>query len=503
MSDDGATERQRVLVAGLWSASSVLVPLVGTAALSIVMGRILGPSLLGQQSLIAYVEATAATLLIGALTDTFIRTLSASAAAETPDDVQRLERWATVSILVGGLLTAAIVAGIGMVTDDPLPWLVAALASAINGAGWGYGARLIARDGWSPVATRRLLWQTLAQALGIVAVLVGLGVAGVFLASVIAAAGVAVMLRHAVGPMPRGRMRPFPRPLVGLWLSFVVVELLTQVVSKRIEFVFLGILSTTAQIAMYSIPFMLVSSAAMLPTSIFIASMPAVAASAGAGRLEETAQALAPALRVTALLSLPMAAGVVVVGPRLITVLYGPEFAEAAALVPILAVSLLITPLADVCTAFWLGAGRTRRLIAAISIGGAADIALAIALIGPYGALGAAIANAVGQSLAAVILVISTWRGLALSSFPWWGWVKNMAVSALALAAGVLVLRQLPGWAGLLAATAASMAILVGYGWVLGLVRGADARWLRNSVPGRLGLAARLVTGPLPDGSHP
>lgn len=45
----GSASRQRALVGGIWMAVAQFVPLFGTALLSITIGRVLGPELLGLQ----------------------------------------------------------------------------------------------------------------------------------------------------------------------------------------------------------------------------------------------------------------------------------------------------------------------------------------------------------------------------------------------------------------------------------------------------------------------
>ena len=53
---------------------------------------------------------------------------------------------------------------------------------------------------------------------------------------------------------------------------------------------------------------------------------------------------LTPAVRVAAMVALPLTAGIAVLGPRLVTMLYGQDFAEAGRLVSWMALLVIFVP---------------------------------------------------------------------------------------------------------------------------------------------------------------
>jgi O-antigen/teichoic acid export membrane protein len=483
-----------VFRAGLWLGGSTIISRVATAVLSIVIGRVLGASALGQQSLIAYTGGVIYAIAVDSLVQTGIRTLSAETGSGFEAERARLERWFDTGLLVTGFAVAAIIASIGLTTDEPLPWALLAATVLVDTRGWSRAVRSISRDGWTPVAARRLVSQVAAQVLGIVAVLVGLGIAGVFGATLVASVGLTLALVRLVGPRTRAPWGPLPRAALEVWGMFVLTGAITQVVGARIEFLFLGALSTTQQVAMYSVPFMIVSAVSILPVSMISAAMPALAAKSGAGLEDELHEVLARGSRVVASLSLPITAGLVGAGPTLIIVLYGEEFREAADLLPLMALPLVITPLASLCEVFWGGRGRLRLPLMTGAVGGVLDIALAAALVADHGAWGATIANVVGQSVAAVGLVVTTWWRNGRFPVQITGWLRSLAVS---LPAGLVAwgaCEVLPDFPGLVIAGLLWGVVLLIGGATIGLTSPSDGAWMVDAAPGRLRPLVSLVT---------
>ncbi len=74
--------------------------------------------------------------------------------------------------------------------------------------------------------------------------------------------------------------------MVRLWALFAVGEVLTQVVARRVEFLFLAVYSTSVEIAAFSIAVTVVSAAAAVPSALAGAAMPAVALAHGSGEQE-------------------------------------------------------------------------------------------------------------------------------------------------------------------------------------------------------------------------
>ncbi len=500
-SPSGSESRQRAVVGGIWMAIAQFVPLFGTALLSITIGRILGPELLGLQSFISYVDALLSALVLQVVTVMSIRLLSESIGAKDESAFAHLARVTFVANMAAGAISALVLTGIGLASDNPIPWLVVSLSSLINGVGWGYGSILVATRGWRSVSSRRLVTQSLAMVLGVVAILAGFGITGVFAANAVGALLVLVWLRRTLGPLKWGAVRPLPHRLARVWGQLLVMELLLQVVQRRMEFLFLQAYSTEVQLAMYSIGFMVVSTAAILPMSLVEAGLPGVSESLGAGTIERTSKMLGSALRIVSVASLPLTAGVVCLGPVLVLVLYGGDYQLAADLVPLMGLSLILVTSGNLCATFWIGADRLRLPIIGASIGAVVDLSLAWLLVADHGAWGAAIANLAGQTTMAVIMLALTWR--TAGRFPvmagrWLGVLLYSAVVAAIVLAVIGAIGTGSGSAALLALLAGGVVfviLMLGLGSTAGFVHGDDAAWLHEALPGKLRRWAWLFTG--------
>ncbi len=174
-------------------ALSQVLPLLATAALSVLAGRVLGAELLGQQSLIAYCAALAAALLVGSLTDASIQALALDAGARGRPSAA-LERWVLATHISTGAL-----AGIGLATyglhrgELSAAWVLIGASTFLDAVGWAYAARTIAVDGWAKVTQVRLVAQLVSVLLSGAAVLSGYGVTGIFGASAVASLGLLVV----------------------------------------------------------------------------------------------------------------------------------------------------------------------------------------------------------------------------------------------------------------------------------------------------------------------
>ena len=96
-----------------------------------------------------------------------------------------------------------------------------------------------------------------------------------------------------------------------------------------------------------------------------------------------------------------------------------------------MAVLILFVPVFDLTSTYWGGYGRLGIPLVAVAIGGVLDLILAATLVGPYGALGATIANVGGQALAASILIVITIRRLPSLSMTWGRYVGVLATTAV------------------------------------------------------------------------
>lgn len=487
--------RSGTLVAGFWNSAQMVIPLIGTLLVSVVIGRFLGADELGEQSWISYLAALLMTLIVQTLVRAGIQTMATARGANDEATFQAISRWMMWGQIAGGAVAALILLGFAYFSDYKASWVLVSVTAAVNAIGWALSVRVIADRGWAPVAKRRLITQMLAQGVAVVLVIAGFGITGVFAANAVAAAILVALVwrisTKATGPA----FPPIPPQLIRLGGMYLVTELLVQVVSKRIEFLFLGTMSTRDELAMYSIAFMVVTSVTMIPDSMVTAVLPSLATRAGAGMGAIVDNHLGPAIRVSAQISVPLAAGVAVLGPRLITMLYGESFEQAGTLTSLMAVLILFVPVFDLTSTYWGGYGRLGIPLVAVAIGGVLDLILAATLVGPYGALGATIANVGGQALAASILIVITIRRLPSLSMTWGRYVGVLATTAVVSVGGWLVQTQVPGVFGWVAALLAMGSLLALFGAVSGFMSVPDAVWLSESIPSKLRPVLRILVG--------
>lgn len=476
---------------GLWIATSKFVPLAATALLSVTIGRVLGPQFLGLQNLVAFVDAMLATAIQWVLITLSIRLLAEARGDDSPH-LDTLTRQAFLLNASGGTLSGLILVAIGLGSDTPLVWLFAAGAAMLNGLAWGYAVSLVAQRGWTPVARCRLHTQLLAALLGITAVWVGAGVAGVFAATAVGSALFLLQMRRIHGPVSRGSLTPLPEELFRVWVTLFVLEVLIQFVAQKSEVLFLQPWAGATAVAMYSVAFMVVASSAALPVAMAVAGLPKVAAAMGEGTLERTLGRLQHPVRVALLMSVPLAACVAGIGPSAVLALYGPEFAPAARIVPAMTLSMLLATGGMVCVTFWVGARRIRIPLVAGVIGVFLDVVLAATLINPLGLWGAVIANVVAQTSMAAVVLVWTHRSGAAFGISWWRWLGLLAFAAAVVGAAHAIAGAVGGdtagqrWLGVATSAGVTLVLLCGFGAVLGIVDPRDLGWLHSALPVRL-----------------
>jgi O-antigen/teichoic acid export membrane protein len=483
------------MTGGVWLSASYVVPLAATTALSVAAGRVLGPTELGRQSFIAFCEAVLAGLVIGSLTNATVRALAEARGAGDRSREAHESHWSAAAHLATGALVALALAVIGLFRpEDRVAFFLVAVSAFVNAVGWSFASRIVARRGWAPVAKRRLVAQLVAAGLGIVAVLAGFGIVGIFVANLVASLGLLASVRRRADAVPAGPLLPTPRALVSLWMLFGISEMLTQVVARRIEFFFLDAFSPASELAMYSIPFMLVSGVVLLPSSMAGAALPEIAAARASGEDSRTVGHLARALRVAAIASLPLAAALAGLGPSLVTVLYGDEFQRAADLVPLAALAIVVLPVGMLCSSYWFGVGRFGRVLWIGACAGAIDVFLALTLIPGLGALGAVIANLVAQVAEAGLILVMTLRMIPGLRLPWRRWVLVLCVATVTLAVCTVTTRTVGGVVGLVTGTVAGALTFAGLGAVIGVLPREDADWLAGVLPHRLAPFVRLLS---------
>lgn len=499
------TGRRGALVGGLWNVAQMVVPLVLTALLSVVLARVLGADELGVQSLIAYSESIMFGVLVGSLVGAALQTMSAAGGQGDRRLGRSLSAWQMRLQILNGLVSLAVLGAVATTSEYSLSWWLAGATTAVNSVGWAFAARIISHEGsWASVSVRRLVLQVASQIAGMLAVLAGAGIAGVFAANFVSAFVLTLLLHRrwrtmgahrAAGRLPAGISRWPPRGLMRLWTQYALLALLTLVVGQRIEFLFLAHYSSPEQIAMYSVAFMVVNTAILVPRSAVIAVLPALAARSGEEDQERSLFHLDHAVRIMAILSIPLTATLIVLGPGLVLLLYGADFAQAAVLTAWMSPLVLVVPASVICETYLSAHAALRIPIWGSIIGGALDLLLCLLLIPRWEANGAALANLAGQGLTGVLILAATVRRLPQIRLPVRRWALVMLFwFPLTAAAGYALIRVSGAWGWL--AAAAILAVLGGaFGRFVGYLGPGESQWLQQTLPSPLVRFLPLVAG--------
>ncbi len=481
----------------MWNAAQAVLPLLATAAISILIGRLLGAEALGYQSLVAYSLAILRGPTVIALYWASMQALAASRGAGSAASLRALAGWSIRAQWANGLLIALVLTATGSLSDSVYRWcwFLAALIGLVDAVGYGYSARVnVAHGNWISVSRRRLVQEFATQSAGIVLLLAGLGIEALFLAALMGS----VWFTYGVwrsDPTRAARSRHFPGTLRRLWVTFATRELLMQVVAQRIELIFLAAWSGTEQVAMYSVAFMAVTSVVMIPRSLLGVGMQSVAERLGTGDESGLESHLRAATRVTVAASIPLATVLAALGPAAVQVLYGSDFQQAGDLARLMAPLVLVLPVAALFETFWSGADRMDLVLKTAAVGGVIDLIACVVLIPRFDAYGAAFANIVGQGAAAILLVLVTVRRFPRIGIAWRRVIAAGAVCGVGGLSASLVASRIGGWSGLLLGSAVIVVVMALFGLFVGYVDSKDGQWLRASVPGSLARALPLFAG--------
>jgi len=194
------------------------------------------------------------------------------------------------------------------------------------------------------------------------------------------------------------------RKLLNLSAQNLAITALTLIVWDRSEIMFLKAFCDVRQLAFYSVAFSVTGYLALLPNVIGAAVGANVMAEYARAR-SRTSMIAANSMRYLGLLVLPLNCGIAALGGPAIRVAYGPLYAAA---IPVLVISaVLAIPKAFYwlpCT-IHLAADKQAVLLRWLIVTAVLNVGLDALLIPGHGAIGAAVANGVAQSLTVAILL--------------------------------------------------------------------------------------------------
>lgn len=498
------TTAARVVAGGLWSAlAGGLAPFL-LLVQSVVAARFLGPTRMGQQSFIAWVELTAALVLSAGTAQTLNRYVGATAAAHRGAEMRSVLGTLTrLQVLVSGV--PVLVFSLAIAPHQPsalqAPWVLAGVGAGLLIAQAVPAAMLTALQQWRRQAVISLTTGALATVATVIVLALGGGLTGMF------AVESAAFCVSGVWSTRRARMAiagtlPAPVPAPELRrevFRYAVIatcqSTLAYLVWQRSEFVFLEHYGTASEIAVYSIAFATVLGLQRLPEGLTQTLVPSLAVLVGGAERERLRLAVARAMRLMWTLSAPLAAGLMAVGPRALRLVYGADYSGTGSVVVVLVLALPAVLVARVAASVLHASGRVRTVLACLSVGIAVDVALCLLLIPRHGAIGAAIANTSAQVTVAVLEIGCARAALGALDGAWWHQARATFAAVGCGGAAYGVVWAVPGVAGLVAAIAAGA---VSYALLLRAMRpvtAADREWLFGLAGPRLrSRLGRVVT---------
>ena len=490
-----------VVRGGAWQSSGRVLGQVYTLFVSIVAARVLGAEQMGRLVFIAYVYTTIVAILAAGLPVAVNRFTAEVVGAGRAGAIRGIYVWALRIEAFGAALGGGILVSVFLLGAQPGgAWLAAAAACSASSSRRSRtpsssapsgGARRASSDS-SPArsapprsspcsvpgrASRRCSSSTHASRSSISSSRRG-SCAGRW-------------RRFPPDPLPVGELLRRARTYA---LSSTLGVLLSLVVLQRSEIIFLQRFTDDVQIALYSIPFSAVETLNLVPAALGIAAASAFAALFGAHAHERMRDGFGRAVRLTLLMTVPITAASIVLGPDALSLAYGDGYTGTAPVLIILVSAFPVISLMFVSIALVQGFGRQRAPLTILGVAAVVALTLDLILIPKLEAIGAAIANASSQAVASLLLLAYAARLVGGLAWDLGALLRVTLLSALCAAAGLAPVLALGPLSGFLVGGAAFVLALAVLAPLLRAVPAEDGPWLEESVRGRFGdRAARVV----------
>ena len=492
-----ATTGRSVLSGGLWYVTSYAIPQGYTLVISIFAARFLGPDGMGRQSFIAYVSIALTALLSSAMYLAVMRFIGETSGRGRAELLPSLLWFAWAVEGIAALLAGALLFGAAFLGAWPQgAWACVAVVSMAAILHTVPTAVLIGLQRFRQAATVGLVTGAVGTPAVAIVLWQGGGITGMFATEAV----IGVLNLLWTGTLARRTLReaesraetePSPtaqsdlrRRVVRFALLSSIGLFLELVVGTRVEFFFLNHFSSDSQIAFYSIAFSAVAALSLVPGALAGSTTPAFATLFGAGETDRIHSGYSRSLRLLLVVTLPLTAAALSLGPELISVVYGQDYEGAGTPVRILLIAFPVVALSSLSTALLAGLGHIRVPLIANTIAALADVGLAFALVPHLNANGAAVANAAGQATYSLIMLAAAERIVA--PVAWRGGVLlRNAVAAIAggLAAWGVLEGLGGGFAGLIGGAVVLVAVYGALAVLLRVIPGEDAAWLEETVP--------------------
>ena len=436
--------RKSLLRAAALNVVSQFVNGVGAVVSSVIVARCLGPTRTGDYALAVFAMLTIAQLVTLGGPLVITRAVAEDHSRSMPFGptiLMRLSaRWMALSVAgavgIGGLAVATGAADRFSVADQFLIGItIVAFVTA------GYGSALLA----GRQEFRRLL---VISSSGVTLQVVGVALAAVLFPS-ISAFLAAVAIGSAFQAALLWRIASSWREESGIisrheraWLRRDVmvissIAVLDTIVLQRTEVFALAALSTSRQVAFFSLASALVTRMmAFLPGAVASVLLPRFSASTDMRR------EFSVSMRWCTLASVPLAGWFIAGGPLIVDTVYGPSFHGMAVVVVIVAVAAVVTGFGAVGGSAAYATRNHPRILLVQGACAVLNVILAILLCARYGAVGAACAGSIAQ-VAGVAIGLRILRAANLHP-PWSPLIRTIVAGGFATVCG-LAARSMAG----------------------------------------------------------
>jgi O-antigen/teichoic acid export membrane protein len=263
-------------------------------------------------------------------------------------------------------------------------------------------------------------------------------------------------------------------------------QIFAVIVWERSEVFFLERFSSIEQVGIYGVAYTMLTMSMYLGWALVNGFFPAISRDFGAGAWERVRTKFQQAAVLATLFAVPLSLGAWVTLERIIVLLYGSKMLPAVPVAQILMAGLLPAVFASVLGLAITAVGGIWLHVRMGFLMSALNIALAIALIPHYGAIGAALSNTLSQCIHVSILVVLVHRRYGMK-LPAHSMAQVIAVGLMTTFIAPLIIQSMiPGTVGLLAAlliAGCSYALSI---WLLGffqILQGQDVA----PIPGSAG----------------
>lgn len=395
-----------------------------TFGLTVALGRILGAEATGIYFLAFTIATTVATVGRAGLDNAILRFVAAHASADKWLQVRRGYR----EVLVVGAIGSGLIAAVlyvasdflaGSVFSDPalaIPLCIMAIAVVPLSLAMLVSKALL---GLARVRDSTLVFQILPQGLALGGTLLlapswgvdGAAVAYVIAVSAAVAYGVIVWRRALAGRVkaPDHQDAPSPiRELLKSGMPLLVGDLL-YIVMQVSSTLMLGMWGDSADVSQYAVAWRTAMLVSFVPLAISTIVQPKFAELYARGDMQSLAATTRRAVLLMVACSAPLLLAFVAMPERIVSI-FGSDFVEGATILQILAIGQLFNVALASVGILLVMSGQEKQFRNVLVVSVCVALLLNITLIPPYGAIGAATAEASALVVLNVLFGYAVWR---------------------------------------------------------------------------------------------